>query len=234
MASINKTKLASSVITEIKRMITDGELKEGDKLPNQHEFAARLGVSRTVLREALQTLTMLGVVEQRPKYGTTIKAVAPLLYTSHLEAPFMDDPRAGVELLEARRFIEMGAVELAVQHATPEQIQNLEVLLDEMQALLDAEDTLGYSQKNLAFHLLIAEASHNRFLAHLLTTIRGFMEKWTLITVLPVLLDKSLGSHREIYTGIKERNQARAVKAMAQHINDFKASMELYFSSKGL
>ena len=55
MASINKKKLADSVIEEIKRMIQNGELKEGYKLPNQNAFAAQLGVSRTSLRDVRLT-----------------------------------------------------------------------------------------------------------------------------------------------------------------------------------
>jgi GntR family transcriptional repressor for pyruvate dehydrogenase complex len=48
------------VIEEINRMILSGEVKEGDKLPNQNDFAAQLGVSRPSLREALHTLTLIG------------------------------------------------------------------------------------------------------------------------------------------------------------------------------
>ena len=59
MASIKRKKLSDSVIEEIKRMLLSGELQEGDKLPNQNEFAAQLGVSRPSLREALNTLTLI-------------------------------------------------------------------------------------------------------------------------------------------------------------------------------
>lgn len=231
MASINKRKLADSVIEEIKRMIAEGELLEGDKLPNQHEFAAQLGVSRTVLREALHTLTILGVVEQRPKIGTVIRTSAPLVYTEHLNAPLMEDHRATVELIEARRVIEVGAVELAAQHASQEQIKKMGILIKQMERLLSKDDTDGYTDKNMAFHLLIAEASGNRFMGHLLATIRGFMQRWTLesLTVLPGLFERSLRSHKEIYQAIMEREPARAAAAMRRHIEDFKTSVEKYY-----
>jgi len=80
VVSINRRKLSDPVIEEIRGMIKRGELQPGDKLPNQNEFAAQLGVSRTVLREALQTLTRLRVIEQRPKHGTVILAKTPFLY----------------------------------------------------------------------------------------------------------------------------------------------------------
>ncbi|MCX7953528.1 MAG: GntR family transcriptional regulator, partial [Deltaproteobacteria bacterium] len=66
---ITKKKISESVIEEIKRLVLTGQLKEGAKLPNQNELATMLGVSRTSLREALNTLSMLGIVEQKPGYG---------------------------------------------------------------------------------------------------------------------------------------------------------------------
>ncbi|MCF8041918.1 MAG: FadR family transcriptional regulator [Desulfarculaceae bacterium] len=234
MASINKKKLADRVIEEIKRMITGGELSAGDKLPNQNEFAAQLGVSRTVLREALHTLAILGVVEQRPKIGTVIVTSAPLIYTEHINAPLMADPNATMELIDARQVIEVGSVELAARHATDEQLQEMGKLIQQMNLLLEAGDTDGYSQVNMAFHLLIAESSGNRFMGHLLATIRGFMERWTLesLSVLPGLFGRSTEAHRQIYRAIIKHDPAAAGEAMRRHLEDFKTSVEDYYRQK--
>lgn len=89
---IQKIRLAESVIKEIKDMLLRDELSEGDKLPNQIEFASQLGVSRTVLREALQTLSDFGVVQQRPKIGTIIVSTAPLIYSKFLQSPLQEHP----------------------------------------------------------------------------------------------------------------------------------------------
>lgn len=234
MASINKTKLADRVIEELKRMITNGELSEGDKLPNQNEFAAQLGVSRTVLREAMHTLTILGVVEQRPKIGTVIVTSAPLIYTEHINAPLMEDPHATIELIDARRVIEVGSVELAARHASDEQLKEMGKLIQQMHLLLEAGDTDGYSQVNMAFHLLIAESSGNRFMGHLLATIRGFMERWTLesLSVLPGLFGRSMEAHRQIYRAIIKHDPVAAGEAMRRHLDDFKTSVEEYYGRK--
>ncbi|MCB2190050.1 MAG: FadR family transcriptional regulator [Deltaproteobacteria bacterium] len=231
MASINKKKLADRVIDEIKRMITAGELGEGDKLPNQNEFAEQLGVSRTVLREALHTLAILGVVEQRPKIGTVIITSAPLIYTEHINAPLIDDPNATVELIEARRVVEVGAVELAAANASAKQIKELGRLLQEMEKFQKKGDINSYGKKNMLFHLLIAEASGNRFMGHLLATIRGFMERWTAesLNILPGLSQRSVKSHREIYQAIADHDPAAASEAMRRHIEDFRISLEDYY-----
>lgn len=235
MVSINRKKLADSVIEEIKRRIERGELKEGDKLPNQHEFAAQLGVSRTVLREALQTLAILGVVEQRPKSGTVIRAKGPMLYADKLMPPLMADAQATIELIEARRFMEVGAVELAVSRATEGQIRQMGALVEDMTKMLEVGDADGYTEKNIAFHFLIAEASQNRFMTHLLATMRGYMEQWMLesIKVLPGLLQRSLKSHRNIYRAIRDRDRRKAVAGMTKHITDLQNSFERYYETAG-
>ena len=235
MVSINRRKLADSVVEEIKRRIERGELKEGDKLPNQHEFAAQLGVSRTVLREALHTLTILGVIEQRPKSGTVIKDRTSVFYADHIIPPLMADAKATVELIEARRFIEVGAVELAVKNATEQEIHEMAGLVEDMARIVRGNDDRRYTEKNVAFHFLIATASHNRFIVHLLSTMRGFMEQWMheSITVIPGLLERSLRSHRTIYDAIRERNNAKAISSMRRHISDFQRSLERYYRITG-
>jgi GntR family transcriptional repressor for pyruvate dehydrogenase complex len=235
MVSINKKKLADAVIAEIRGMIERGDLREGDKLPNQNEFAAQLGVSRTVLREALHTLSILGVIEQRPKSGTVIRAKTPFLYADHLLPPLIADTKATLELIEARRFVELGAVELAVKNATDDEVKEMGVIVDQMHALLVERDEDGYTEKNIAFHFLIAKASHNRFMVHLLATIRGFMEQWTQesISVLPGLLERSMESHDEIYKAIRSRDRRKAVASMKAHLADFQNSLAKYYSMTG-
>jgi len=233
--SINRKKLADSVIEEIKRMIERGELSPGDKLPNQNEFAAQLGVSRTVLREALQTLDQLGVIDQRPKYGTVIRAKTPFLYSEHLIPPLMSDNNATIELIQARRFIEVGAAEMAAKNASKAQVKEMGILVDEMERMREAGDDGEYTEKNIAFHFLIAKASHNRFMLHLLATIRGFMEQWTQesISVLPGLLDRSLKFHRGIYEAIRDGEPRKAASSMRKHIADFQKSLEKFYKKAG-
>ncbi|NQU15215.1 MAG: FadR family transcriptional regulator [Desulfobacteraceae bacterium] len=235
MISISRRKLADSVIDEIKGMIDRGDLKEGDKLPNQNDFAAQLGVSRTVLREALQILDQLGVIEQRPKYGTVIRAKAALLYSAHLIPPLISDNRATLELIQARRIIEVGSAELAAVKATGKQIKEMGTLVEDMAKMQQEDDAIRYTEKNIAFHLLIAKASHNRFMVHLLVTIRGFMEQWTQesLSVIPGLMDRSSKYHKAIFEAIRDKNPRKAGTSMKKHMSDFLTSLERYYKMTG-
>lgn len=234
MASINKKKLADSVIEEIKRMIQSGELKEGDKLPNQNAFAAQLGVSRTSLREALSTLTRIGVIEQRPGYGTVFRSRIPALFTDHLTPPLISDKQATIELIEARRFIEIGAAELSVKNVSSEQIKEMGLLIKEMTRSLKEGRIDDYIEQDVAFHFSIAKASHNRFLVNLFVTIRGFMEQYMRESfhLLPYMLERSLKFHQNIYQAIGDGNHSKAVSQMEKHILDVQRAIQKYYREK--
>ena len=231
MAPINKKKLADSVLEEMKRMLQSGELKVGDKLPNQSEFAAQLGVSRTSLREALSTLTRLGAIEQRPGYGTVIRTKVPTLFTDHLTPPLISDKEATLELIEARRFIETGVAELAAKNVTPDQIEEVKILINEMKQSVKEGKIEDYIEKDVAFHFLIAKASHNRYLINLFVTLRGFMEQYMRESfhLLPWMIDRSLKHHQNIFEAIKSGNRSKAVSQMEKHIRNVQMVIERYY-----
>jgi GntR family transcriptional repressor for pyruvate dehydrogenase complex len=230
MGLIKKKKLADEVIDAIKRMIQSGDLKEGDRLPNQTEFAAQLGVSRTSLREAFNTLCVLGVLEQRQGFGTVVKSRFSALYADQLSAPFITDEKATMELLEARQFIEIGAARLAAKNAIPEQIKKMGILIEEMTKASKEGDTQKLSEQDIVFHFLIAQASGNRVMIHLLANIRGLMEKFMHEAFL-VLHDEKryLKAHRSLYEAIKQKDPKKASSLMRKHIMDVQKDLQQYY-----
>lgn len=227
---IKKKKLADEVIDEIKRMIQSGRLKEGDRLPNQTEFSAQLGVSRTSLREAFNTLCVLGVLEQRQGYGTIVKSRFSALYADQLSAPFIADEKSTMELLEARQFIEIGAARLAAKNATQDVIKKMGILIDEMAAAEREGNTQKLSDQDIDFHFLIAQATRNRVMIHLLANIRSLMEKFMHEAFL-ILHDQKryLKSHRDIFEAIKQKNPQKASRAMKKHIQDVQRDLQQYY-----
>ena len=234
MATIKRKKLADSVIDEIKRMLNNGELKKGDKLPNQLEFAAQLGVSRPSLREALHTLTLIGAIEQRPGFGTVIKSASPALWAEQLSPPLVSDSNATLELIEARRFIEVGVADLAVKNATKQDVQKMGKLVDEMATALKQDRPKDYSELDMKFHHQIANASHNRYMLHMFVTIRGLMEQFIreTFTVIPGLLERSLEFHIRIYEDIQKRNAGKAARDMKNHIQDIEKALVSFYNTK--
>jgi len=231
---ISRKKVADAVIEEIKRMIQSGELKEGQKLPNQNAFAAQLGVSRTSLREALNTLTRLGITEQRPGYGTVLRSRMPAIFVDHVNPPLISDKQATIELIEVRRFVETGTAELSVKNIKPDQIKEMDSLIKEMPRSLKEGRIDDYIGHDLAFHYLIAKASHNRFLINIFITIRGFLEQYMResFRVMPWMLARSLKFHQNIYQAIKNKSVPKAAFHMKRHILDVQKAIQQYYQEQ--
>lgn len=231
---ISRKKVADAVIEEIKRMIQTGELKEGQKLPNQNAFAAQLGVSRTSLREALNTLTRLGITEQRPGYGTVMRSRMPAIFVDYINPPLISDKQATIELIEVRRFVETGTAELSVKNITPDQIKEMDSLIKEMPKSLKEGRIDDYIGLDLAFHYLIAKASHNRFLINIFITIRGFLEQYMResFRVMPWMLARSLKFHQNVYQAIKKGNNLKAALHMKKHILDVQKAIQQYYEEQ--
>ena len=232
MAKVIKKKLSDSVLDEIRRMIIDGDIKEGDKLPNQNDFAAQLGVSRPSLREALQTLHRIGAIKQRPGLGTVLVSRAPILLPDDLDLPLMSDSQATIELIETRRLIESGMMELAVERATEKEVRQIGKVMDDMTAAADKGDINEYQEKDLIFHVLIAKATHNRFIIRLFQNIRQSLDQFLkeAFSAMPERIPLSLANHLSIYEALCAKDKNRALAAMTEHLLQVQDALEGYYS----
>lgn len=227
-----KKKLSDFVIDEIKGRILAGTLKEGDRLPNQIDFALQLGISRLSLREALNTLTQMGVLEQRPKVGTVIKSVNPGLWLEKPLAPMLSDSQATFELLDARITIETRIAAMAALHIDPKQLNILARDVSRMKACMERKDVDGYMKHDMSFHTVIAEASKNRYLVHMFLTIRGLMERF-----MNEGFHEDAGSmgasfpfHEAIYLALKHGDGEKAEHLVKEHIEDIRQKLQEYYS----
>jgi GntR family transcriptional repressor for pyruvate dehydrogenase complex len=220
MPPIVKTKITDSILKELRRRIASGEIREGDKLPNQNELAAQLGVSRPSLREALHGLAMLGVIEQRPGLGTVVRAQTPAFLAGDLDLPLISDSQGVQELIEARRVIEVDMVELAVERSSDAELKQLGMILEEMTLMVESGRIEDYGKRDIRFHSIIAQAAHNRFLLHLFTAIRQFLDQYIResFVLMPEALRISQQGHCLIFEALKNRDKRRAVAEMIKHI----------------
>lgn len=230
MAVIAKKKLSEKVVDEIRKRMNNDDLKIGDKLPNQNQLAMELGVSRTSLREAMNILDILGVIEQKPGFGTVIRKKIPAINPEGLKPTLLSDRKTTRELLEARHIIEVGAVRLATLHATDKQVEALGRLVTKMQVLLTKEEFKDYSQVDLKFHNQIAELSRNRFLKEAFVSIKQhmqlFIEEHT--QILYHVLEESQKHHTAIFQAISARDSGQASLEMENHIVFLQGSYKRY------
>ena len=155
---------SEQVAERIIKMIQEGELHEGDKLPNEPEFARQLGISRGILREGLAQLKAQGVISRKPKDGTYILPLkdgkADLTETT-LQVLKTSSFRS---IMEMRDAIEQKAAVLAVDRATDEELEELREIV------LKGEQHTGEDDLDYYFHYRLVELSGNSIFMGIVNT----------------------------------------------------------------
>jgi len=216
-----KKKTYEYAIDAIKELLIRGEISEGEKLPNQTEFARQLGVSRLCLREALQELESIGVIEQKPKRGTIIVSGDPSKWVPHVEAPLISDAEALYELIESRKVVEVAIAKQAAVNLTDEQLEKLERIITQMIVCHRNGNESEYSEIDMEFHLIIAQAANNRYLLNMYMTTVVLMEKLIneINENIPDIIVNSKKTHQKIFEALKDRDPKMAAKWTKVHID---------------
>ncbi|SOZ09401.1 FadR/GntR family transcriptional regulator [Cupriavidus taiwanensis] len=215
--------LAEEVVQALGEDIRQGQLKPGDKLPTESEIMATMGVSRTVVREALSRLQASGLVETRHGIGTFV-----LERPAEAPSPFRIGPDAlgtamdVMAMLEFRVSVEAEAAGLAAARRTDAQLAAMRQALDELKHGADAGNDAVES--DFAFHLAIARATGNRYftdlMGHLGTMVipRSRLQVNTPERV--QYLERVSIEHENIYDAIERRDPDAAKAAMRMHLTN--------------
>jgi len=208
---VHRRQISSATIDRILSMISDGYWEPGECLPPQRELAKSLGVGMSTLREALQSLQTMGVLEMRHGSGTYVSNQP---FTAYGKIIDMSVGLASMDLemfFEARGIIETGLAYLAAQHGTDEQINKLFKILDGELEYLDEEHNNLYHDLDLDFHRLISEMANNQFLAQINVALFNVLDK--LFRVLP-LTKEGWRLHFSVAEAIRDRSPFNASEAM--------------------
>ena len=224
MRQIRKKSLSDAVLDELKRMIQNDEIRVGEKLPNQNDLAAQLGVSRTSLREAISKLALFGAIDQKPGVGTVLISKYLALNADTISLPLMSDIQAASELNEARSIIEIGAASLAAVCATDLQLKKARQMIRGMEKALEMDDAQKYIEQDMAFHLQVAQSTNNRFIIYSYHSMQGYIEQYIqeCLNLIPEMQKTSIGFHINIYQAIKSRDAEKAAQQMKTHIEDIR------------
>ena len=218
IAPVKSTRIYEEIIRQVKGMIAEGRLKSGDRLPPERDLAEKFLVSRTSVREALRALESLGLVEIRPGEGTFVREISVDALVEPLALMMVSQREALGELFEARRLIEPAIAQLAATRATPEEIQEMERILEAQATEIDRGGT-GLTQ-DAQFHAAIGAAAHNRAItriAHAIMDLLTQSREESLNT--PGRPERSHQSHRQILKAIAERDPHGAHQAMLEHLD---------------
>lgn len=207
-----KTVSASErIYHDLRQQIIDMTLLPGMRI-GEHEIAARHGVSRTPVHEAVQKLAKEGLTKIRPRVGTFVSPI-PL---DILE-----------EVMVVRTALENAVIAKAVERATRAGIAKLRKILDQQASYVKAGDQKGVHATDEAFHATLSEVAEYPNVWPIILQAKVQIDRYRLLTLkIPGRLEQVLAEHKEILSWIEKGDAARAVEAMKRHLSHVLPNIE--------
>lgn len=220
LKSLSRKKLSNDVADQILKLIEDGFLKPGDKIPPERKLMEELAVSRTAVREGMQRLEMMGIIEIRAGQGTFVtknKKISHLM----LNLLKLDDKLKKnilLELLELRKILEVGIVDIVAKRGTEKDFARLGKCIE--QHRIDIEKNHYPSKGDALFHRLLAVATHNKMILDFFDGIYDLI-KGSLIFTGDRKKNRETGFkfHERIYDAVVSRDSQTAQEVMGEHID---------------
>lgn len=211
--------LVDNVVDQVQRLIASGHLSSGDRLPREDELGTKLGVSRTVLREALSRLEATGLVTIQRGKGMFVADPSGAASCARLIRNAMTLTGKDLsQFMEFRRIIECRAARRAAELARPEDLAELQRLVLEMNR--EDQDYIESVRIDFQFHLKIVEISGNELMHSALRVIQEFiMTTMVKTTPNPRDYDESRRYHMQVVDAIRTGNPDIAERAASAHMD---------------
>jgi GntR family transcriptional regulator, transcriptional repressor for pyruvate dehydrogenase complex len=207
------------VVQSIQEQILSERLAVGTKLPPEREFAERLGVSRTVVREAVRVLVATGLLETRHGVGTTVRALThdEVVKPLNLFLRTWGQEVSLAHLHQVRSLLEVENAGLAAEQASEEDIIDLRRIVEAMEAAKD--DPKLFALRDSDFHRRLAQTTHNPLLTLLLDSIHDLMVGIReLVARESGLVERVMPAHIEVFEAVVARDGRRARQTMRAHL----------------
>jgi DNA-binding FadR family transcriptional regulator len=226
----SKERLVDRVVNEVERLIFEGELEPETRLPPERDLAEQLGVSRTVVREAVHILVTKGLLETKPGVGTVVRQVTREQVVGPLNL-YLRAQSAGevsfTDLHQVRSILEVEIAGIAALQATTEDIENLRQIATSMEAAQDDPGILA--ARDADFHSALAKTTHNPLLIVLVASIRDLLQEYiALVTPYVDPRRDNLRLHFKLLERVEARDAAGARQAMRENLDQMRKNSELY------
>jgi GntR family transcriptional regulator, transcriptional repressor for pyruvate dehydrogenase complex len=211
------------VAEQILQLIAELRLRPGDRMPTENDLAARLGTSRTVVREAVKILSAIGRIRAQKGRGLYVADDEGMLGSSRWGGFFLPTDLDHVYMLfEFRRVQETAASRLAAAHATPAELRAIETAAELCrQGHLTGEAGM-FDRGDDDFHLGVAAASHNPFLLAAVREARRLQRQSSTIGLHGTVgghAAEAIEEHTAIYQAIRDGDPEAAADAAAVHLD---------------
>ncbi|HPE75253.1 MAG TPA: FCD domain-containing protein [Draconibacterium sp.] len=218
-SAVDTSSLVDKVEINLLNFFESNKLQPGDLIPKEIELASAMKVSRTVIRESLNRLKTMGIVESVKHKGTIIKSpdFSSLLQKSMI--PRILDNTTLKDIFELRLVLEIGMADLILKNVTPEDIRELEEIVEKEPEL--SEDVLFEINHEILFHGKLYEITKNKTLKnfqHILLPVFNYAYDSGLIN--RPISKKKYVSHIGLIEVLKTGDADKFRKAMRKHLEN--------------
>lgn len=208
--------LVPQVVDHLRSAILSLAARGGDRLPSEGELATLLGVSRTVLREAMKHLQAQGLVLMSQGKRPRIRPADPQAAVESLDLLLQRSKGSLGQLVEARRPLECEIAGLAAERAQPEHVEAAQAAIESLRAAKSLDEQI---EADVRFHRVLALATGNAVFLTLLDTVAGLLRESRRRTIGKHGMGVAEDHHRDILDAVRRRDPAAARAAMAHHLD---------------
>jgi GntR family transcriptional repressor for pyruvate dehydrogenase complex len=214
---LTRVRLKDRVAERLLEMISSGDLRPGHRLPPERILVERWGVSRTVVREALNLLETRGLIRIEHGRGAVVAADTANAVQENFRFFFRTRPDAIWELMEVRKPLEVEIAGLAAERADAQELAAMKAVLDRMRKMIDAPE--GYVDADVSFHSLLAKSTHNHVLMTMMEPITNLLlDSRRQTGAVPENARRALKAHEKILGRVEARNVEGARREMRAHL----------------
>lgn len=227
---IQPKSISDEIVSQIKTAIMDGSLKPGEKLPSERDISATLGVSRQCVREAINYLKAVGLLDVKKRSGIYAECIASELIKGPLQV-IINDIEKVYELMDIRKVLDSYSTYYAAKNATEEDVGRIGRVLSKLEQTIHDFTKYDYDSE-FEFHLLIAQASHNTMLLHIIDSIYDtIMEaiRKTIDITFSVSKDnrrRMFQYHKAIFDAIRSGDSKKAARNLVEHFEFAETEMK--------
>jgi len=220
--AVRKERRYEQVAEQIQKLIAQGTLKPGDRLPPERELATRFGVARSSIRDAVRTLEVMGILEPRQGAGTVVRDLSADSLVVPLATVLVRKRELVSELLDVRRMLEPGLAARAAKNATPDEVMELEdILRRQAEKLRRGEPSI---EEDSEFHYVIGKAARNSVVLKVLDVLMDLLRESRARSLqAPGRPERSYDGHMRVLRAIKRRDPEAAEKAVRKHLEEIES-----------
>jgi DNA-binding FadR family transcriptional regulator len=229
LTPIDARKRAEQVRDSLIALIRDGQLKDGDKLPTEPQLSAMFGVGRSSVREAVQSLVGLGIIEMRPGRGAFVSRVSLNDLVRMVDGAVRLEYSAALQMHEVRAMLEITAARLAATRRTDDDLGQMARAIDAYRQAGSKTPNDELVSSDLAFHRALVVAAHNDMMVQLLNSFSGLLREHRrqyAAATEPAMREEVIRGHEAIVEAIKLGDARAAAARMQSHMRSIWGQIE--------